>query len=430
MRQLIISLVLGIGCSWLIMPSNAQVIQSLSIQQCYQLAREHFPVIKKRDLLAQTAGYTVSNAGKAWLPQVALSGQATYQSEVIGFTDVLGGILPPGVQVPSLSKDQYKIQADINQSIYDGGVTRSQKKMAQATEALQQQQLEVQLYTVNDRINQVYFAILLLQEQYEQNNIRKSDIENGKERVTAALQNGVAYRSNLDELKAELVNADLTGIELKANQDAYLKVLGLLIGKDLDSTTQLELPLAQSGLPTINNRPELRMYALQQALSVTENRKLQAGYMPKFSLFFQGGYGRPTLNMIENKFGAWYITGARLNWNFGSLYSLKNDQKIIQLNQQATDADQETFLYNTAITTVQQNAAIVKFRKLISEDEKLITLRAAVKQAAHAQLENGVITTRDFIAQVNAENLARQTLLLHSIQLLQTQFNLNYSIGH
>lgn len=411
------------------MPVWAQQKQ-ISIEECYKMARENFPVIKKQNILAQTAAYSVENAGKAYLPQLSVSGQASYQSQVLGFGDVLGNILPPGVEVPALSKDQYKLQADINQAIYDGGATRYQKKMVEANEALQQQQVEVMLYTINDRVNQLYFSILLMEQQNLQNEIRKSDIRNGIDKVTAAFNNGTAYRSNVDELKAELVNADMAGIELKANKVAYLQMLSLLTGMELSEDTQLVLPEARPLIAETNNRPELKLYELQKALYETEQRKIKTGYMPKFNLFFQGGYGRPTLNMIENKFGSWYITGARFNWNFGSLYSLKNDKRIIRLNQQAADVDKETFLYNTNITAGQQQTTLKKYQQLLKEDEKLIMLRTSVKNAAEAQLENGVITTRDFIAHVNAENIARQTLLLHSIQLLQTQFNLNYTKGN
>lgn len=425
MRPLLLSFLLLASC----MVARSQST-ALTIQECYQAARVHFPVIKKQNILAQSAAYSVANAGKAWLPQLSVSGQASYQSQVVGFGDVLGNVLPPGIEVPTLSKDQYKLQADLTQSVYDGGASNHQKKILQANEALQQQQVEVQLYTVMDRINQLYFAILLMNEQQQQNEIRRSDIQNGIDRVDAALQNGTAYRSNLDELKAELVNVDMAAIELYANRNAYTQMLGLLIGRELGDSVQLVMPEAKLVPAETNLRPELKLYELQKSLYDAEGRRLKAGFLPKFNLFVQGGYGRPTLNFIENKFGGWYIAGARFNWNFGSLYSLKNDKRIIELNKQAAEVDKETFLYNNQVTTRQQNATITKYQKLLQEDEKLIVLRASVKKSAQAQLENGIITTRDYIAHVNAENMARQNLLLHNIQLLQTQFNLNYTTGY
>lgn len=401
----------------------------LTLQQCYTLARENYPLIRKLDLISKSSQYSLENASKLYLPQVTINGQATYQSQTVSFKDALGAGAPAGIAFPTISKDQYKIQAEINQTIYDGGNIDNQRLYIKANEAVQEQNIEVALYAVQERINQIYFAILLMEEQLRQNELRKSDLQNAADKTAAALEFGTAFRSNLDELKAEIINVNMAAIEFKANRLSYLQMLGTLIGKPLDDSTILEKPAYQQKQVAIN-RPELKLYDLQKSLYDVEERKLKSDYRPKLSAFVQGAYGRPTLNIIDNKFGPWYILGAKLNWNLGSLYTVKNNKLNLKINRQTLDIDKETFLLNTNLSMQQEQGDIAKYRALMEEDRKVVALRSSVKKAAEAQLANGVITTHDFISQVNAENLAQQSFILHQLQLVQAQFNLNHTSGN
>lgn len=400
---------------------------SLTIEECYRLARENYPLIKKQDLIAKTSQYTVENAGKGYLPQLSFSGQATYQSQTINFADVL----PPnaGIHVPQLSKDQYKIQGEVSQQIYDGGISHYQKESSKANELIQQQSLEVSLYALKDRIAQLYFSVLLMDEQYKQNELRKSDLQSEVSKAEAALRNGTAYRSNVDELKAELAGSDMSGIEFKANRQTYLQILSVFIGKILTDSTQLAIPAEKAPVPEIK-RPELHLYDLQKTVDDVREKQLRSDYLPKLNAFFQEAYGRPTLNIIENNFGFWYITGIRLNWSLGSLYTLKNNRRILNLDRQSIDIDKETFLKNTSLDLARQNGDIKKYIQLMQQDDQAIQLRASVKKSAQAQLANGVVTVHEYIAQVNAENLARQTQILHHIQLLQAQYQYSNTSGN
>jgi outer membrane protein TolC len=400
---------------------------NLTIEECYRLARENYPLVKKADLIAKTSQYTVENAGKGYLPQLSFSGQASYQSQTINFADVL----PPqsGIHVPPLSKDQYKIQGEVSQQIYDGGLSQDKAAYTKASEAIQQQNLEVNLYALKDRVTQLYFSVLLMDEQYRQNELRKSDLKNEVSKAEASLKNGAAYRSSVDELKAELAGADMTGIEFKANRQTYLQILSVLIGKTVADSAYVSMPVEKTSIPEIR-RPELQLYDLQKKAYDVQEKQLRSDYMPRLNAFFQEAYGRPTLNIIENNFGFWYITGIRLNWSLGSLYTLKNNKRILNLDRQSTDIDKETFLKNTNLDLTRENGNIKKYRRLIQQDDQAIQLRASVKKSAQAQLANGVITIHEYIAQVNAENLARQTQILHHIQLLQAQYQYSNISGN
>lgn len=402
--------------------------QSLMLQDCYPLAKANYPAIRKMDLIAQTAEYDLQNAQKRYLPQVNFSGQATYQSQTVSFADAMGS-LPAGIALPSISKDQYKLQGEVSQLLYDGGSTRNQKELIRANTGLQEQNLETQLYAINARINSLFFSILLMDAQLKQNELNKANLQTQVQKTEAALENGVAFRSNLDELKAEIVNIEMAGTEYRSNRSAYLKMLSLFIGRELTDATELVIPPADETPDTIN-RPELKAYDLQKLVYEVQRKDLKSAYLPQVSAFFQGAYGRPTLNIIENKFGPWFVTGVRLNWSLGSLYTLANKKNTLLLQQRSVEADRETFLLNTRLDRVQQDEQVRKYHDLIHRDEEAIALRASVTRSAEAQLSNGVITTHEYIQKVNAEHLARQNKILHEVQLLQARYNQKFITGN
>jgi len=265
--------------------------------------------------------------------------------------------------------------------------------------------------------------------QLKQNELNKANLQTQVQKTEAALENGVAFRSNLDELKAEIVNIEMAGTEYRSNRSAYLKMLSLFIDRELTDATELVIPPADETPDTIN-RPELKAYDLQKSVYEVQRKELKSAYLPQISAFFQGAYGRPTLNIIENKFGPWFVTGVRLNWSLGSLYTLANKKNTLLLQQRSVEADRETFLLNTRLDRVQQDEQVRKYHDLIHRDEEAIVLRASVTRSAEAQLSNGVITTHEYIQKVNAEHLARQNKILHEVQLLQARYNQKFITGN
>ncbi len=398
---------------------SAQAQESLTLLKAYELAEKNFPLIKQRELIRQASAYTVDNLGKGFLPQLSLNAQATYQSEV---TQVK--IPVPGFSIDPLNKDQYKILADVNQLIYDGGVIRQQKNIQQLNEETEQQKVEVELYKLKERINQLFLGVLFLDEQLKQVDLIKADLNNGIKKVEAQVNNGVAFRSNLNVLKAELLKAEQRIIELRSTRKGFMDVLGLFLGQSLPEDQQLEKPLVNA-LPVAEEiqRPELKLYTAQEKLLGGQVSLIDARNRPKASLFFQGGYGRPGLNFLKNEFDLFYTTGIRFNWSFGGLYLQKREKKIIELSQKMVNNQKDVFLLNTNTQLKQQQSEIDKLQQLISTDREIIGLRSSVKEAARAQLENGVITANDYLREVNAEDQSRQSLIMHEVQLLQAKIN-------
>src|SRR5882757_2571167 len=298
----------------LIFPACLQAQQTLSLTKAYDMAQQNYPLIKQRQLLTQTTAINIENLSKGFLPQFNLSGQATYQSQV---TQV--DIPVPGITITPPSKDQYKVLADVNQLLYDGGVIKEQKNIQQLNENAEQQKVEVELYKLKDRINQLFLGVLFLDEQLKQVSLVKDDLNSGIRQTEAQVNNGVVLRSNLNVLKAELLKSDEKEIELKASRKGFTDVLGLFINQTLPDNIQLEKPV----VPVISNdiqRPELRLYNTQEKLLSGQYKIIDARNKPKANLFVQGGYGRPGLNFLDNSFSFFYTTGVRFNWSLSGLY--------------------------------------------------------------------------------------------------------------
>jgi outer membrane protein TolC len=400
---------------------EAQELNTLELQQAYDLARKNYPVIKQKELIKQTSAISIENLQKGFLPQVTLSGQATYQSEVTKVPVSL-----PGLSIESPSKDQYKLLADVSQLIYDGNSTKEQKTLQQLNASVDDQKTEVELYKVKERINQLYLGILYLDEQLKQVDLVKADIQTGIRRLEAQVQNGVAFKSNLNMLKAELLKTDQRAIEVKASRKGMTDALSLFLGQRVSDNAQLAKPMPVAEGPMITGevaRPELKLYSEQTKLINQQNKLITAKNLPRASLFAQGGYGRPGLNMLQNDFDFYYIGGIRFNWSLGGLYTKKKEKEQVEVNKKIVDIQKETFLLNTNTQLVQQLAEINKLKQLVASDDEIISLRKNVTDASKAQLENGVITANDYLKEVNAEDQARQTLITHQIQLLQAQIN-------
>jgi outer membrane protein TolC len=403
---------------------SAQTINQLTLTQAYDLAQKNYPVIKQKDLVKQTENLTIENLRKGYLPQAAVSGQATYQSDVTGID-----ISVPGINIQSPSKDQYKLLADINQVVYDGGVIKQQEKAIQLNSEVEEQKLEVELYKLKDRINQIYLGVLFLDEQIKQADLNKQDVQVGIKQVEARVNNGVAFKSNLNVLKAQLLQTDQRVIELRASRKGLIETLGLFLNQSLDETTALEIPIIESGISTDISRPELKLYSDQSKLIQQQNKLVISKNLPRASLFAQGGYGKPGLNLLKNGFDWFYIAGVRFNWSLGGLYTSKKEKQLNEVNRKMIDIQKETFLLNTNTELKQQHSEIDKYNQLVETDKAIIDLRVQVKEAAVAQLQNGVITANDYLREINAEDQARQSLIIHQIQLLQAQINYQTTLG-
>ena len=359
-----------------------------------------------------------------YLPTININGQQSYQSDVTKIPSIPGQDL----NIPALSKNQYKIYGDVEAKLYDGGQIRQQKQMHDANAKVEQQSLEVELYKLKERINQLYFGILMLDGQIAQQDLLHEDLEIGLRKANASITGGTALKSSADILKAELLTTKQTRIELTATRAAYMDMLELMIGQPVDENTVLQKP------PVVNpagevSRPELQLFNLQSREIDVARKQLNTQIAPKLSSFLQVGYGKPGLNMLNTEADSYYIAGFRMNWNLTGFYTRKKDRELLEIRRSTIDLQKETFLYNNDYQSRQQRAEITKLEQLAAADDEIIALRSQVKQTASVQLENGVIDSNDYLREVNEENKARQNKVIHEIQLLLAQYTLQTTTG-
>ncbi len=404
--------------------SFAQSVGNLTIDSCYAMAKRNYPLVKQYALIEKSKEYSIDNVNKSYLPQFNIAGQATYQSEV---TKVPISI--PNMSISELSKDQYKLYGEVSQPITDLFTVKDQKELVKANSEIEVQKIEVELYKLKERINNLYFGILLIDAQIQQTELLKKDIQTGIDKINTAIANGTALKSTADNLKAELLKANQRTIELKANRKGYADMLSLFINQTISENTTLVKPSPQI-ISNAINRPELRLYELQKKTFDVQSKLITAKNLPRFSLFFQGGLGRPALNMLSNDVKGYYIGGLRLNWNLTGFYTYNKEKKILALNQNGLDIQKDVFLFNTNLNLQQQNSEVTKVQQLIETDNNIITLRESIKNTTKNQLENGTATTNDYLTAVNAQDQAQQNLLLHQIQLLMAQYNYQTTSGN
>lgn len=415
--KLIISLIL------LTFPATylAQGQPALSLQHCYERAESNYPLIKQRELIQRTGAYSMENASKGHLPQISVGGQATYQSEVTMIPVEMPGVEP-------LSKDQYRIFGEVSQTLYQGGLVSTRKQLEAASAEAEQRGFEAELYQVRSRIDDLFFGILLMQEQMAQTELVRQDLRTTLRKVEAAIANGTALRSAGDVLKAELLRMDQRMAEMESTTDAYRHMLGLFTGETIDVTTVLEKPLP-GGLGEEISRPELEVFDAQRYTLRVNEAMLSATRSPRVDIFVQGGYGRPGLNMLENEFGFYYLGGIRFSWLLSGNYTRKGEKEILELRRQSINVREETFRFNTNLSLTQHQREIAKLRRLIEIDDEIIALRTGVRRTAEAQLEQGVIASTDYVREVNAEDQAKQNRVLHETQLLLAQAKYRFTSG-
>ena len=390
----------------------------LSLDTALKLARDNYPLIEQRALLQKTNSLTVQNIQTAYLPQLSFGAQATYQSDVTSVPISL-----PNLKINPLSKDQYKLVADISQLIYDGGNNRVQKEMQQSSFKVEDQKIEVQLYQLKDRIQQLYLGILLLEEQEKLTRLTKDNITAGLNVVKAQVQNGTALKSTQWVLEAQELQLQQRINEMSLNREQLLKVMTLFIHRELPASIKFVMPTIVQTIASNINRPELQLFAYQKDLLNAQTNLIKAKDAPKLSLFAQTGYGKPGLNMLKNEFSTYGIGGVKLNWNISRVYTSKKEKQIVAISKSINDIQKDIFLLNTNAQLIQQQSEIEKAKSNVSIDEKIISLRENVSASSKAQLQNGVINSNDYLREIIAEDIAKSNFILHKIQLVQAQLN-------
>jgi len=420
MKKIMISLAL-------IILSSGSWAQTL--EECQQAAEKNYPLIKQYGLIAKTTQLTVKNIQKGWLPQVTASAQATYQSAVTAWPESMQSIYQQmGLNMKGLSKDQYKIGIDLQQTIYDGGAISSQRNIAQKEGKVQEAQTETNLYQVRRRVNEMYFSLLLLNEQIQLNEDVKTLLLSSEKKLSAMVKGGTAATSDLDNVRAERLSVEQQNENLKQQKQMLQRMLSVFCGLEVNNTQK---PAPVQIASSVNNRLEMRLYNSQLELTEAKEKALETQLRPKLGLFAQGFYGYPGLNMFEDmmnrKWSLNGIVGIKLSWNVSAFYTHKNDKARLSAQREMIENAREVFLFNNKLEEIQQNENINRYQTMIKSDDEIIVLRTNVRKAAESKLTHGIIDVISLLREINNENAAKTQQSIHEIDMLKEMYNLKYT---
>lgn len=416
---------------WILMMLPAMA-QAQTLEECQRAAEQNYPLIRQYGLIEKTTSLNVANIQKGWLPQVTASAQATLQTDVTAFPDKLQTVFQQtGITMDGLKKDQYRVGIDVQQTVYDAGNIKSQKEIARRQGELQSRQNEVTMYNVRKSVNEMYFSLLLVDEQIRLNADLQTVLEGNEKKLAAMLKGGTASESDWQNVKAERLNVVQKMTGLQSQRTALARMLSIFCGIEVNGLVKPEMP--ENMNPSINLRPELKALDAQLRLTDAQERALDAAMMPRLGVFAQGYYGYPGYNMFEDmmsrKFSWNGMIGARLTWNIGALYTRKNDKAKLQVQRETTEVNRDRFLFDNNLEQIEQNENISRYRQMMTDDEEIISLRSSIRKAAESKLAHGIIDVNDLVREINSENKARVEQCIHEIEMLKEIYDLKITIG-
>ena len=419
----------------LVLTMLPMLAQGQTLDDCQRAAEKNYPLIQQYGLIEKTTQLTVANIQKGWLPQVSAQAQATYQSDVTAWPSEMKAMMSGmGIDMKGLTKDQYRVGIDVQQTIYDGGVIGSQKRIAREQGKVQAAQNEVNIYNVRKRVNEMYFGLLLIDEQIKLNNDLQTLLAGNERKLESMTKRGTAAESDLQSVKAERLNAVQKGTELVSQKKMLQRMLSTFCGIEVNNIQKPQVKVDGRNLTAENQRPELKVLDAQISVLNAQEKALNAALMPKVGVFAQGFYGYPGLNMFEDmmrhKWSLNGLVGARVTWTVGALYTRKNDKAKLQLQRDMTENSRKVFLFNNNLEQIQQNENIERYQKLMAHDGEIISLRQAVRKAAESKLSHGIIDVNDLVREINQENAACVQQSVHEIEMLKEIYDNKYTTNH
>lgn len=398
-----------------------------TLDECIVWAYDNYPQIKEMSLIEMTKGIDLKNAAYAWLPHLNISGKATWQSEVVEMPMDI-----PGMDI-NIPHDQYGLTAEFTQQIWDGGTSRSQKELAEAGAEVKKTQLETNLWSIRSRVQNVFLGIILIDKQLELNRLLRESLERSSEEVKSRMEAGVSLPSDLDQVSVNILSCLQQRASLDADRKSYVKILGLLTGRDM---TDVELAVPQDAVNYVDDgardfetRPEMAFYAAQLKQNEFQRRQLNTLISPKLNLSLQGGYGRPGMNMLSGDFSGYFVAGLKLQWNIGALYTRGLDKRKVNADAQKIDLTRKSFILNSSVEAEQKNNAILKARDVLEKDSEIIALRQRIRASGENQYREGTIKMNDYLSMLDEEYKAKANESMHEVQLMMAVYDMKNTIG-
>lgn len=388
--------------------------QRLTLTECREAARRNYPMARQYGLIEQSRDYNLSNAAKAWLPQVSVAAGG------FAFTDILDESTPAAQGGLSMNNAMAGGSISISQTLYDGGQTAARKQTVRDEAETERRSNDITLYEVETRAEEIFFSILLLDEQLRQNQLWQDDLTLSKQNAESRLRNGMATTGDIDLIAVEQLKAKQQRVALDSSREAYLRMLSAFVGRQLPATTQLDKPEAGRASAAWDEsliaRPELNLYAAQTQLLESRRKQLDTRLRPTLSAF-AAGLGHTDLTSLMHN-GA-MLGGITVSWNIGALYTRKNDLRNLDVQRRQIETQRQTFLFNNRLEHEQTNGTIGTLSKQIELDQSIVDLRESLRQQSEQKASHGTETTHELLRSINAAQQARQQKALHEIQLLQ-----------
>lgn len=405
----------------------------VTVEQCVALAQENYPLIQKYDLLRQSRQIDLSDINKSWLPQIGIYAQGTVQNAVPSFPDALSNVLDQmGTDMKGLGKLQYKVGVDLNQTIWDGGSSKASRTIAESENAQQEAALDVELYAVRERVENLFFGIMLVEEQIKQAELTLTLLESNLAMLRSMKTNGTATQSDVDMVEAQFLTVQQQITQARSISDSNRRLLGIFTGTDM-SDAKLTKPSSSMPSELISARPELALFDARIKNNDARLVSIKSSVMPRIGLFAQAYYGYPGYDyfksMMNRDMSFNVLAGVKVSWNIGSFYTKKNSERKLRLANDDIVADREVFLFNSNLQTSSQTAHISELEGIMKEDSRIVELRANVRRSAESQLRNGVIDATALLTKITDENQARLTSSYHEIQLIQSIYQLKYILN-
>lgn len=406
----------------------------ITLEYCLEKAEANYPLIKKYDLIRQTSDISLSDINKSWLPAIGVYAQGTVQNVVPSYPKVLESMMTQsGVKIMGLDKLQYKLGVDLQQTIWDGGNASARRNIERAKSAENEAAIEMQLYSLREKIQQLFFGTLLMQEQSQRIQATRTLLESNLKLMQSMVRNGTAMQSDADMIEAQLLTLNQQLSEANNAEKTYRNLISIYINEDITDKAFIRPAMDMPHNMDVN-RPELTYFEKQLEYNGALEKMTDVGLMPKFGFFAQAYYGYPGYNYFESMmnrnltFNA--IAGLKISWNVDALYTAGNSRKKIALAEESIRNDRDVFLFNTKLKSKDEQMAIEGMRDVIKDDSRIVELRSNVRQAAESQLKNGVIDTNALLTKINDETQAKLTATFHEIQLLQNIYQLNNTINY
>lgn len=420
MKNLLVCLLFMMVSPW--------VVAQTTLEQCQSAARDNYPMIRQYSLIESSKEYSLKNASAGRYPQVSLSAKASYQSDVVSIPD---GLIPAGVNVgiTPLPKDQYMVGVDVTQSLWDGGITRSSRRAIELDAQTQERKLDVEIYGVRQRVNQLFFGVLTINEQLRLNSLLDQELRRNYTKVQSYIDGGIANSADLDAVEVEIYTNSQQRAAMESARHSYLDMLSRMTGMKIDTLVRPLTPEIEHDSLSIA-RPELSYFDAQVAQIQNQQKAINARNAPKFSLFVQGAYGNPGLNMLKAGFTPYAIGGVRIGWNLSGYYASRADKRKLINDQAGVENMRNLFLYNTDLSIDGVDAELAKLRAQIKDDDRIIELRGNIKRAAQAKVEAGTMSVRDMLTEVTSENSAMVNKALHDVELLMNMYDLKWNTNN